>query len=218
MMQCECTRVTNPDFPEALPNFILCDQCRAVAELRPATAVETCYVAGPYRSATTWQIDSNIQSARAAGACIAKAGLYPVIPHTNTAHFDGLCPDRFFLDGTLRLLSQCDCLYVMPTWRISNGTRDEIKQAISEKKRIFWDVSHARDYVLARRLRTVKYKGPCPMCGGELIPWMDSNQGQPPGCTCHNNPPCRACSSDLLWCCQCEEIYEGREKFIPAAW
>lgn len=83
------------------------------------------YVAGPYRGPSTWKIDRNISAAREWGMAIAMCGSYPVIPHSNTAHFDGTLNDSFWLEGTLELLSRCDCAIFIPGWVKSSGSRGE---------------------------------------------------------------------------------------------
>lgn len=65
---------------------------------------------------------------------VATCGAYPVIPHSNTAHFDGTLEDKFWLDGTLELLSRCDGAIFIPGWIRSVGSRGE--WALAEKKGI----------------------------------------------------------------------------------
>ena len=80
------------------------------------------YVAGPYRAVCPGLVDANIARAREVGRLVASAGAYPFIPHSNTAHFDGLAPDSVFLEGTLRLLAACDAVVLCPGWQASKGT------------------------------------------------------------------------------------------------
>lgn len=88
------------------------------------------YVAGPYRAKTPWQVEQNIHAARAFGVTLAKLGAYPVIPHSNTAHFDGEADDALWLAGTLRLVEKCDGVVMLPTWRQSSGAQAEHAKAI----------------------------------------------------------------------------------------
>lgn len=87
------------------------------------------YVAGPYRAGSAWGTECNIQAARELGAMVADAGAYPVIPHSNTAHFDGLASDEFWLDGTMELLRRCDAAIFTPDWERSSGARAERVEA-----------------------------------------------------------------------------------------
>jgi len=87
------------------------------------------YVAGPYRGKTAADVECNIVLARTMGMRIAKLGAYPVIPHSNTSHFDGLAPDEVFLEGTMRLMESCDAVVVLPGWKDSTGTMDEMARA-----------------------------------------------------------------------------------------
>jgi hypothetical protein len=95
------------------------------------------YVAGPYRAPTTWGIHCNIHKARVWGAELAKLGAYPVIPHSNTAHFDGIADDNFWLDGTMQLLHRCDAAIFIEGWRDSSGARAEMERALSVQMPVF---------------------------------------------------------------------------------
>jgi hypothetical protein len=88
------------------------------------------YVAGPYRAPTTEGVVRNIGRARQAGMdLVTVAGVYPVIPHCNTAAFDGLADDQFFLDATLELLRRCDGVLLLDNWATSAGARGEKAEA-----------------------------------------------------------------------------------------
>lgn len=87
------------------------------------------YVAGPYRAPTTWEVEQNIQRARRLGAEVAKVGAYPVIPHSNTSHFDGLASDELWLGGTIELMRRCDAVIFAPDWGTSRGSRMERDEA-----------------------------------------------------------------------------------------
>lgn len=87
------------------------------------------YVAGPYRAPTAWQREQNIHRARTWGVALAKAGAYPVIPHANTAHFDGEAEDTLWLAGTLELMRRCDGVLLIDGWDRSSGARAEREEA-----------------------------------------------------------------------------------------
>ncbi len=87
------------------------------------------YVAGPYRGKTAWEVECNIQRARELGAEVAELGAYPVIPHSNTSHFDGLASDELWLEGTLELMRRCDAVIFHPEWKRSSGSRAERAEA-----------------------------------------------------------------------------------------
>jgi nucleoside 2-deoxyribosyltransferase len=89
------------------------------------------YVAGPYRANTAFGREENIFNARRVGAMLARNGFFPVIPHANTAHFDGLQEDEFWLEGTLEMMRRCDAVYMMPNWRASKGAVAERDEAIN---------------------------------------------------------------------------------------
>jgi hypothetical protein len=87
------------------------------------------YVAGPYRAPTVWQIECNIHKAREVGIEVARVGLMPLVPHANTAHYDGIQSDAFWLKGTMELLRRADAVMLVPGWVKSEGTRLEIEEA-----------------------------------------------------------------------------------------
>lgn len=87
------------------------------------------YVAGPYRSGTAFGREENIFAARKVGAELVTNGFMPVIPHANTAHFDGLNTDDFFLEGTLEMMRRCDVVFLIPGHEKSSGARAEKAEA-----------------------------------------------------------------------------------------
>lgn len=97
------------------------------------------YVAGAYRATTTAAVDSNIALAREIGKQVAKCGAYPVIPHANTAHFDGI--DLPWLEATLELCTRCDAIVTCPGWERSEGSSIEV----AEMTRLCRFVFHAPD-------------------------------------------------------------------------
>lgn len=109
------------------------------------------YVAGPYRAPTMGHILRNIERARQAGMKLVKvAGVYPVIPHCNTAAFDGLADDQFFLDATLKLLRRCDGVLLLDTWESSAGARGEKAEAERLGIPVFHCVEEVRGWMISR--------------------------------------------------------------------
>jgi hypothetical protein len=98
------------------------------------------YVAGPYRG----NISHNIDIARVHAKEIWKAGYTAICPHTNTAYFDNIIEDDEFLIGDIEILKRCDCIYLLPDYWKSSGTKEEIKIALQNLTPIFlfsqnWD-------------------------------------------------------------------------------
>jgi hypothetical protein len=87
------------------------------------------YVAGPFRGPTPWDIAENIRAAERIGLMVAMADAMPLIPHANTAHFDRQRDGQFWLDGTMELLRRCDGVVFLPTWRRSEGSVGEFREA-----------------------------------------------------------------------------------------
>ena len=88
------------------------------------------YVIGPYRAKTIYDIRRNIIASEALGADLIKCGVFPYIPHKNTAFYDGLAKDSFFLDGNLELIKRgvFDLAVVGHGWNRSDGSQDEIAE------------------------------------------------------------------------------------------
>src|SRR5579864_8255812 len=93
------------------------------------------YFCGPYRAKTFWETKLNVMYAEQfAGKAIGLTkNIFPVIPHTNTAFWDGLRDGQYFVDGTLTIMQRCDALFVMPgddgKIAASAGKQGEIAEA-----------------------------------------------------------------------------------------
>jgi hypothetical protein len=86
------------------------------------------YVIGPYRGDTIVETHRNIQRAEQGGIQLIHQGIFPFIPHKNTAYFDGLAPDSFWLNGYLSLLESglFKVAYCCSGWKNSRGSQDEV--------------------------------------------------------------------------------------------
>jgi hypothetical protein len=94
------------------------------------------YIAGPYRTGHGRTVFENIQAARAVAVKYWKLGYAVICPHSNTAFFDGLCPDDTWIEGDLEMLRRCDVVVMMKSWRQSAGARKEFRLACRLKKEI----------------------------------------------------------------------------------
>lgn len=96
------------------------------------------YIAGPYRAEHTYQIDRNIRKAKEVGEELALLGFFPIIPHVNTAHMDGIQDDAFWLAGALKLMDRvADLVVLIPGWELSAGTKMEFNLAMQKGIPIF---------------------------------------------------------------------------------
>jgi len=86
-----------------------------------------CYVAGPFRAPTPWQVEQNVRRAEEWSVVVARAGWVPVCSHTMYRHFDELdgVHSEFWLGGTLELLRRCDAVVFVPGWMYSKGSCGE---------------------------------------------------------------------------------------------
>lgn len=87
------------------------------------------YVAGPFTGPTAWDIECNVRSAELVGLEVAKLGVMPVIPHTNTRFFHGQCTEEFWYEGTLELMLRCDGIIMCSGWSESRGATQELGAA-----------------------------------------------------------------------------------------
>ena len=89
------------------------------------------YIAGRFRGPTAWDVAQNVRLAEAAGLEVAKLGAMPLIPHANTALFNGQLTEEFWVKGTAQLLRRCDGLFVFDPLDVdrSAGTKAEVDLA-----------------------------------------------------------------------------------------
>lgn len=95
------------------------------------------YVAGRFRGKTAWHVAENVRAAERVGMQVAELGHMPLIPHANTANFDGTLDDKFWIDGTLELLKRCDGIVMVPGWETSVGAKGERAYAIENDMPVF---------------------------------------------------------------------------------
>ncbi len=108
------------------------------------------YVAGRYRGRTRAEVESNIQAAIFVGRLCAEKGWYPVIPHSNTAHFEALVDvnDEFYLEGTLELMRRCDAVVMVPGFGQSVGAMAEHDEAHKLFMTVYRFPEHVPDMVV----------------------------------------------------------------------
>ena len=98
-------------------------------------SMKLAYVAGPYRGKSRvklinrLQIIGNIIEARKVARALWRMGYAVICPHSNTALFDGVAPDKAFLDGDIIILKRCDLIVMIPGWTNSSGAKDEFRIA-----------------------------------------------------------------------------------------
>lgn len=95
------------------------------------------YVAGPYRADTAAEVEANIQEAKGIAVDLWQMGFTVYCPHLNTAHFDGLCPESWFLAGHLVMLRLCNLLVLHKAWKASDGSIAEVAAACKAEIPIF---------------------------------------------------------------------------------
>ena len=59
-----------------------------------------------------------------------RRGYAVICPHLNSAFFDGLVADKFFLAGSLEMLKKCNSIALHPNWNLSSGCNTEHELAV----------------------------------------------------------------------------------------
>jgi alpha-N-acetylglucosamine transferase len=87
------------------------------------------FISGPYRANTEEEKQQNIAIAEEHSKRLWRMGYAVFCPHLNTKNFDGVCPEKYFLDGDLIMLRSCDYIYLLPCYEKSEGSRAELAEA-----------------------------------------------------------------------------------------
>jgi len=95
------------------------------------------YIIGPYRSDSENGVLHNIMNAYRAMESCWKAGIIPICPHTNSMFTGGLIPDEEILRGYRKVVSRCDGVILLEGYRESNGSMDELQEAIQHRLEIW---------------------------------------------------------------------------------
>ena len=105
------------------------------------------YVAGPYRAANAWDIEQNVRCAEEAALGVWRAGAAALCPHTMTRYYQGVLPDRTWLEGDLEMLTRCDALLLVDGWEKSLGTQDELALAVGLDIPVFTSLEPLRAWL-----------------------------------------------------------------------
>src|SRR5262245_18621062 len=114
------------------------------------------YIAGPYRGANSWEIESNIRRAEQLALEVWRAGAAALCPHANTRFFQGALPDSIWLKGDLAMLAKCDAMVMTPDWQRSLGAQAEHDFAEQHAIPVFYDVFALGVWLAAIEARRVQ--------------------------------------------------------------
>ena len=101
--------------------------------------MRTIYIAGRYRGKDTAEVGRNIKKAREAAKELSKRGWATFCPHMNTAFFDGICTDDFWLKCGLEFLIRCDAIFMLSNYSHSQGAMKELVEAMKHDKEIYFE-------------------------------------------------------------------------------
>jgi len=96
------------------------------------------FISGPYRAKTEFDLEDNIRRAEKAAMHWWGKGWATICPHKNTAHFGGLYPDEYWLEGDLEFLRRSDAVCMVQGWSRSAGAQAELKLAEELGKEIIF--------------------------------------------------------------------------------
>lgn len=108
------------------------------------------YIAGPFSGPTRTDVERNIRRAVHTGITLAQRGVFPVIPHANTADpdFEKAQPYQFWIDGTMKLLEKCDAVFMTGDWWDSKGAMAERDRALELGMPVFELFSQVIEWVV----------------------------------------------------------------------
>ena len=106
------------------------------------------YCAGPYRGKDALahdytayhNIDVHINEAHRWASRLAEDGIFYFSPHLNSAHMEVTAPSAtpaFWLELDFEFLKDAWCLFLLPGWRESEGTRAELDFANARSMPIY---------------------------------------------------------------------------------
>jgi len=113
-----------------------------------------CYIAGKYTDTDQYKVKQNIYWADLLGMEVVRKfgktgpGVMVMVPHTNTAHWEGVQDDEWFYEATEELLKRCDAMiYVPGDEERSRGTKQEIDFCVENGKPYFrGDVAGLKEF------------------------------------------------------------------------
>lgn len=114
------------------------------------TSLPVVFVSGPFRAPDQWKQWQNTLAAGALGLAVWKLGAVALVPHLNSAFFQGAAPDEVWLVGDLALLAKCDAIIMTPDWERSSGARTERATAEGLGLPIFYELDTLRAWVEQR--------------------------------------------------------------------
>jgi len=126
----------------------------------PRPAPIRVYLGGPLRSADRFGLHSpvgyerNVQAAWDVAVSLWPLWFVPVAPHLMTRGMGGVVAESVFMDAMIGELLTCEALLLLPGWKRSTGTQDEIRAAEAAGIPVFrsrTDLLRNRPTILRRR-------------------------------------------------------------------
>ena len=101
--------------------------------------MKVAYIAGPYRAKNGSTIVENIRRAEKVAMKYWRQGYAVICPHMNSAFFDGVAPDKTFLDGDLEFVKRSDIIIMMTNYKDSQGACEELTVARGLQKEVIFE-------------------------------------------------------------------------------
>jgi hypothetical protein len=91
--------------------------------------VKIAMICGKFSAPTIEEIADNIAQASDVARKYISLNYFVICPHLNTGAFYGVQQEKFFRGGYLELVQRIDTLIVMKNHTMSEGAKEEIKEA-----------------------------------------------------------------------------------------
>lgn len=105
------------------------------------------YIAGPYRSGNSWELEANVRVAEAASFQVFSLGAVAICPHSISRYMMGTLNEEFWIEATMNMLSRCDAMIVVQGWEESDGTLGEIDYAWGNNIPVFFNLEDFIDWM-----------------------------------------------------------------------
>ena len=119
------------------------------------------FICGPFRAATEYERRKNIAAAENYAKQLVENNIYYICPHLNSAHFQGIGEDSFWLTMYQELLLRCDAVLVLPGSELSSGSLGEIAVALREDIPTFYNIGEIKDAIFQGTLKKRQAQKSC---------------------------------------------------------
>ena len=103
------------------------------------------YISGKFRAPSYWGVYQNVAHAASISLELWKIGYAVICPHLNTFPFQGVLPDKAWLDGDIEMLGRCDAILMLEGWGESEGATREHLEAKKLGIKIYYSLEELKN-------------------------------------------------------------------------